>query len=195
MLALLSYTVSTHQIRRAPAELLQLRKLGLGRIYMGLESGHEPTLQNITKGDTISSMIKAGQRVRDAGFFLSVTVLLGIAGIQDSQEHARGTAQALNEIQPSQIAVLTLMVLENTPLAARIKAGTFEIPGTDVLFRELSILIEHLDQKRTQFQANHASNYFSLDGRLPKDKEKFLSFVNDALSGKITLKSEYNRAL
>lgn len=182
-------------LRRTTQELLELKKFGLQRIYMGLESGHQPTLQKIAKGDSAENIIKAGQHVRTAGIFLSVTVLLGIAGKKEFEEHAKATASALNVMCPSQIAVLTLMVLANTPLADQVDAGTFELPGTEILFKELYTLIENLEQERTLFQANHASNYFSLDGRLPKDKEKFLSFVNDALSGKILLKSEYSRAL
>jgi len=44
-------------------------------------------------------------------------------------------------------------------------------------------------------QANHASNYFQLDGRMPRDREKFLSIIDNALSGSICIKPEYLRAL
>lgn len=182
-------------LRRSLEELKALKQLGLQRIYMGLESGHDPTLKKIAKGDSSRKVVEAGQRVREAGMFLSVTVLLGIAGKKDSLAHALATASALNAMQPSQIAVLTLMILDNTPISRQIASGAFELPDQKEMFQELKTMIKNLDQKRTQFQANHASNYFSLDGRLPKDKEKFLSFVNQAISGKISLKSEYSRAL
>lgn len=182
-------------LRKTDAQLSQLRQLGLQRIYMGLESGHDATLKAIAKGDTVQSIVEAGIRAREAGIFLSVTVLLGIAGIELSQEHALATADALNGMQPSQVAVLTLMVLGNTPLAARMEQGMFRLPGQKELFLELRTLLQHLELSRSQFQANHASNYFVLNGRLPRDKEKFLYFVNEALSGNILLKSEENRAL
>lgn len=176
-------------------ELRELKSLGLQRIYMGLESGHEPTLKAIAKGEDCRTIIAAGRLVREAGIFLSVTVLLGIAGSAHSQDHARDTALALNAMQPSQVAVLTLMVLENTPLARSILSGRFRLPDRQALCTELAALIEGLNLQRSQFQANHASNYFTLDGRLPRDKEKFLSFINDAISGNIPLKSENLRAL
>ncbi len=177
------------------ADLKELKELGLQRIYMGLESGHDPTLKSIAKGDNSQNIIAAGRMIRDAGIFLSVTVLLGVAGSADSLAHAIATASALNAIQPNQVAVLTLMVLDNTPLARLLESGEFVMPGRRELFIELRTLLEHLDLPRSQFQANHASNYFALDGRLPRDKQKFLSFINNALSGKVHLKAENYRAL
>lgn len=182
-------------LQRSVEDLKELKELGLQRIYMGLESGHDPTLKAIAKGDDSKTIVKAGKRVREAGIFLSVTVLLGIGGVEHSQAHAEATALALNVMQPNQVAVLTLMILENTPLARQVESGMFQLPDKRELFVELRTLLQGLDLPRSQFQANHASNYFTLDGRLPKDKEKFLSFVNDALSGKINLKSEQTRAL
>ena len=182
-------------LQRSVAELIELKKLGLQRIYMGLESGHDPTLKAIAKGDDSKTIITAGRVIRDAGMFLSVTVLLGIAGVKHSLAHARATALALNLMQPSQVAVLTLMILDNTPLAKLVESGKFIIPGRKDLFLELRTFMEQLDLTRSQFQANHASNYFSLDGRLPRDKEKFLSFINDAISGTMYLKPENYRAL
>jgi radical SAM superfamily enzyme YgiQ (UPF0313 family) len=182
-------------LQRSVDELKTLRELGLHRIYMGLESGHDPTLKAIAKGNDSRSMIAAGQAVRTAGIFLSATVLLGIAGSEYSLHHAAATAEVLNAMQPNQVAVLTLMVLDNTPLAGRIKAGAFHLPDRRALFIELRTLLERLDLPRSQFQANHASNYFVLDGRLPRDKKKFLSLIKEALSGKVELKPEQCRTL
>ena len=44
-------------LERTPDELKTLRELGLHRIYMGLESGHDPTLKAIAKGNDSRSMI------------------------------------------------------------------------------------------------------------------------------------------
>jgi len=176
-------------------ELIALRQIGLGRIYMGLESGHDPTLKAIAKGSDAQTIIEAGRRVRAAGIFLSVTVLLGVAGKENSVVHAKATSLALNAMQPNQVAVLTLMVLDNTPLARQMKNGCFILPDRTQLFFELRSLLESLELRRAQFQANHASNYFPLEGRLPRDKNTFLSFINDAISGKVLLKTENSRAL
>lgn len=189
------YANANDILQRPVRELSELKELGLGRIYMGLESGHDQTLKAIAKGSDSEGMIAAGRKVRAAGIFLSVTVLLGIGGVLNSLPHAAATAEALNAMQPSQVAVLTLMILENTPLARQLATGTFHFPDRHGLFVELRVLLENLELQRSQFQANHSSNYFSLNGRLPRDKAKFLSLVNDALSGKLYLKPEHQRAL
>ena len=180
---------------RSPVELAELKTAGLGRIYMGLESGHDKTLAAIKKGATAEEMIRAGQRVREAGIFLSVTCLLGIAGIRYSLQHAADTAAVLNAMQPSQIALLTLMLLENTELGQAALSGHFQLPDKLGLFQELRVLTAGLEPGRCQFQANHASNYFTLDGRLPRDKEKFLAIIDQAIAGALTLKPETLRGL
>ncbi len=177
------------------AELRNLKSLGLGRVYMGLESGHDQTLKRICKGGDAAEMIAAGQRAQQAGIFLSVTCLLGIAGNQDSLRHARATAMVLNQMKPSQTAVLTLMVIPGTPLGKMIAAGMFELPDQRGLFLELRTLVENLELSRGQFQANHASNYFSLSGRLPRDKQNFLDTIDQVLAGTFSLKPEMMRRL
>lgn len=182
-------------LNRSQDELSELKSAGLGRIYMGLESGHDRTLAAINKGATSAEMIRAGRRVKKAGIFLSVTCLLGIGGIRYSLQHAADTAAVLNEMQPSQIAVLTLMLLDNTELGQMAAAGSFQLPDKLGLFQELYTLIVGLAGLRCQFQANHASNYFILDGRLPRDKDKFLTTINEAIAGTLDLKLETLRGL
>ena len=182
-------------LRRSPEELRQLRDLGLSRLYMGLETGHDSTLLAIAKGSDSEEMIAAGRQVRQAGIFLSVTVLLGIAGVRNSQDHARATAAVLNEMKPNQVAALTLMLLDNTPLFQAWREGKFELPDRRGLLLELRTLLEGLDLERAQFQANHASNYFELDGRLARDKMRLIARLDQALAGAVSLKPENRRAL
>lgn len=182
-------------LSRSPEQLAELKAAGLGRIYMGLESGHAETLLAIRKGATADEMTAAGRRVREAGIFLSVTCLLGIAGRQHSCHHAAATAAVLSQMQPNQIAVLTLMLLENTELGQAAAEGTFQLPDQEELFQELRTMIAGLTDFRCQLQANHASNYFALDGRLPKDRERFLAAVDLALAGAVRLKPEHLRGL
>ena len=182
-------------LSRSAEELSELKEAGLGRIYMGLETGHDKTLTAIRKGATAEEMVLAGRRVRDVAIFLSVTCLLGIGGLRYSQRHVADTALVLNKIQPSQIAVLTLMLLPNTELGKAAAAGTFQLPDKFGLFQELRTMIAGLEVKRCQLQANHASNYFTLDGRLDRDKKDFLATIDQAITGVLDLKPEAFRRL
>jgi len=190
-----SYASCQNIEAKTDEQLAAYRQLGLSRLYLGLESGHDPTLKAIAKGVDSESMILAGQRMRAAGIFVSVTCLLGIAGATMSLEHAAATAMVLNRMQPHQIAVLTLMLLPNTPLYRQMLAGRFTLPNQAQLFQELRCLLAGLGPHRTQFHANHASNYFSLDGRLPKDQEGMLATIDQALAGTLPLKPEPYRTL
>ncbi len=190
-----SYATCQNIAHTSDEQLEKYRELGLRRLYMGLETGHDPTLQAIAKGVDSRNMIKAGQRVRSAGIFLSVTCLLGIAGDKSSLEHAQATATVLNQMQPHQIAVLTLMLLPNTPLYRLARQGRFSMPDQAGLFYELRTLVAGLGAHRAQFYANHASNYFSLSGRLPKDQEQMLATIDQALAGSLMLKAEGFRGL
>ena len=181
--------------RKTVEELRKLKELGLDRIYMGLESGHNPTLKNIRKGVNAEQMIEAAETVRAAGLFLSVTVLLGIAGRAQSTLHASETGRVLTKMKPNQVAALTLILLKNTPLYNDFLSGSFQLPEPNMLLEELKILVKSICLDRVQFQANHASNYLPISGRLSKDKKRILENIDNGLSGRLHLKAEYQRAL
>jgi len=190
-----SYATCQNILEKSDEALNEYRQLGLSRLYMGLETGHDPTLAAIAKGVGSTQMIEAAQRVRGASIFLSVTCLLGIAGPERSLDHALATARVLNRMRPHQIAVLTLMLLPCTPLYRLARAGRFSLPDPVQLFREMHCLLQRLEPFRTQFHANHASNYFSLRGRLPKDRKNMLTTIEQALAGSLPLTPESRRAL
>ena len=189
------YANAKNGLRKSLADLEELKGLGLNRVYLGLESGHDPTLSAITKGVTATEQIRFGRLVREAGLFLSVTVLLGIAGRENSLAHARDTGRAVSAMQPSQVGVLTLMLLPNTPLYEQAARGEFTLPDRQELLAELYHLVENIEVERLQLQSNHASNYLPINCRLPKDKEEVLAAIRLALGGGISLKPEHLRAL
>ena len=176
-------------------QLRELKDLGLNRIYMGLESGHDEILRKIQKGETSQSMVEAAGKVRESDIFLSVTVLLGIGGIDLSDQHAEATGRIVSLMTPRHIAALSLMPLSNTPLYGQIQRGEFKLPEPLGILKELKILVGAISLDRVQFHANHASNYLPLSGRLQKDKQKLLHTIDGALSGETPLVPENLRAL
>jgi radical SAM superfamily enzyme YgiQ (UPF0313 family) len=182
-------------LSKTPSQLKELSTLGLDRIYMGLESGDDSVLERIGKWGNSDTMIAAAERAKAAAIFLSVTVLLGVAGEGLSREHAEKTAAALNRMAPNQIAALTLMLIPGTPLDNQKRDNKFSLPKPDGLLRELRTLIEGITLQRTQFQANHASNYLPINCRLIRDKEKVLQQIDLALAGRKPLMPEFMRGL
>ncbi len=176
-------------------QLLELKSMGLDRVYMGLESGCDKVLQFVKKGETATTMTAAGRKIREAHIFLSVTTLLGLGGVSLSSQHAVDTAKVLNAMEPNQIAALTLMPLKNTELGREVAAGRFILPSPSEILQELHLLISHLKNIKCQFHANHASSYLPLAGRLPKDKDALLASLEMAMNGGTPLVPDYRRAL
>ncbi len=176
-------------------ELRELKRLGLHRIYMGLESGDNEVLAQVKKGETDESMIAAAAKVKKAGIFLSVTVLLGLGGTKGSIRHARQSARVLSLMHPKQIAALCLMPLSDTPLGKAYEAGEFQLPDAKGMLTELQELLTHITCDPVQFMANHASNYLPLSGRLMRDRGTMLATLNEAQQGTHPLVPEHFRAL
>jgi radical SAM superfamily enzyme YgiQ (UPF0313 family) len=176
-------------------ELKELNAHGVGIVYMGLETGDGVTLQKINKGATAAHMIEMGRKAKQAGFKLSITVLLGIAGPERSQIHAQETGRVLSAIDPNYVGALSLMLIPGTPLFDEYESGTFQLIEPRQMLAELRTMIACTNLSGGLFHANHASNYLPVRARFPKEKEVTLRLIDDALEGKVPLKPEYLRAL
>jgi radical SAM superfamily enzyme YgiQ (UPF0313 family) len=180
---------------KSSEDLSELASWGLGIVYMGLESGDDVTLEAICKGADSGKMVAMGRKVRSAGIRLSVTVLLGVAGIERSEIHARETGRVLSDIDPEFVGALSLMLIPGTPMFEARRSGRFTLPGPEDMLKELRSLVEATHMTRGLFHANHASNYLPIRARMPKDKDRTLALLDQAISGAIALKPEYLRAL
>jgi radical SAM superfamily enzyme YgiQ (UPF0313 family) len=176
-------------------ELKELNAHGVGIVYMGLETGDDVTLKKINKGASATYMIEMGKKAKLAGFKLSITVLLGIAGPERSQIHAQETGRVLSAIDPNYVGALSLMLIPGTPLFDDYETGKFQLIEPREMLSELRTMIASTNLTSGLFHANHASNYLPIRARFPKDKESTLQLIDNALEGKVPLKPEYLRAL
>ena len=180
---------------KTPEQLKDLKKNGLGILYLGVETGDEELLKKIRKGSSPQHLINMGRKVREAGIKLSVTVLLGIAGRGRSLEHAKATGELLSRMDPNYVGALTVMLIPGTPLHEESQNGTFEVPTEKELLLELREMIAHTNLSRGLFFSNHASNYLPIKARLPKGKQVALDQIDSAIKGDIGLRPEWMRAL
>ncbi|MGJ0847602.1 radical SAM protein [Tissierella praeacuta] len=162
-------------------ELDKLKSLGLGIIYLGVESGSDKILKDIKKGVTREEMVRAGKMVVKSGMELSITLISGIGGQKDSYEHAVESAKIINEINPNYVGLLTLLVEENTPLYEDVKNGQFTLLTSKEVLLETKKMVENINVENCIFRSNHASNYVALKGTLPKDKDIILSQIEEGL--------------
>jgi radical SAM superfamily enzyme YgiQ (UPF0313 family) len=184
-------------LRKTPEELRELRNLGLGIIYLGVESGNDEVLKDIRKGVTYEQAVEAGRRVKEAGIGLSVTVILGLGGVAKSVDHAEDTARILTDIDPDYAGALTLMLVPGTALYEDHAAGRFILPDTFGFLNELGIMIARSQFTNCFFTSNHASNYLPIRARLPKEKEKTVALIQKVIASgnQEYLRPEYARGL
>lgn len=176
-------------------ELRELRGLGLSMVYMGLESGDDALLARMGKGSNVAEMLLQADKARRAGMKLSATVIVGLAGREGSERHARLTGEALTAMAPDHAAALTLILVPGTPLWADMQAGRFALPDGPGMVHELRLLLEHTTLAKGLFLADHASNHVPLTLRLPKDKAWGLAQLDAAIAGHTPLKPERARRL
>ena len=184
-------------LKKGLEELKELKELGVGIIYLGLESGNPEVLKRIKKNATTDLMIRAAKRVKESGIVLSVTVLLGIGGVELSRTHAEDTGKVLSEMDPDFVGALSLIVVPGTPIEKEIRTGKLVLPTPFGLIQELETMITNCRFTRCFFASNHASNYLPLRIRMPEEKEDALRRIREVLQRKdpALLRPEYLRAL
>lgn len=191
------YANAVDVLKKSPDELRELKSLGLGIIYLGLESGNAEVLKRIRKNATAEQMVRAAKRVKESGILLSVTVLLGIGGVEMSLAHAEDTGSVLSEMDPEYVGALSLMIVPGTPIDEELRSGKLVLPSPFELIRELGTMIAHCRFTNCFFASNHASNYLPLRIRMPEEKERALQLIREVLQRKDPelLRPEYMRAL
>ena len=179
-----SYAAPRDILAKSVEELTELRRAGLALLYYGMESGDAQTLKDIRKGVNDKQSIEAGKRVIAAGMKLSIMIILGIAGKEGSTRHALATAHAINEIKPTMLSALSLMLYRGSELKEQFERGEFHPLTPAQLMEELKLIMEHVDLPESEhmiFRSNHVSNYIRLAATLPREKEQLLKDIDKSI--------------
>jgi radical SAM superfamily enzyme YgiQ (UPF0313 family) len=175
-----SYARAKTLAKKPLEDLEKIRQAGLTRLHVGLETGNRDLLKEIEKGATPEEMVEAGRKSKEAGFEYSLYVLLGIGGEEKWENHAKGTAEVLNQIDPDFIRVRTFIPQPNSPLYEAMEEGRFHVPSPETILKETSLLLEDL-QVTSQFLSDHISNLLPLHGKLPENKGRMIQMIDEAL--------------
>lgn len=183
-------------LHKTPEELRELYENGVKIIYIGAESGSDQVLSDICKGATRAEIIEAVRKIEDSGIKASVTFISGMGGRDGWEDHAIQTGTMISQMEPSYVGLLTLMVETGVPLEKDIRSGKFQVLTAEEVVAETLLMLKHIDvMKRCVFRSNHASNYVSLRGDLPQDKEKMIGLLRRAMKDHNMLKDERFRML
>ena len=189
------YAMASNILEKSEAELTELCTSGLTQLYIGPESGDDPTLKRIAKGSTAQDHVEAAQRAHAAGMKTSVIFLLGAGGIERSQEHALASAELATAMNPRFLSALTLTVVPGTPIARAEEKGLFTMPDIPTTLRELRTFVANANPADSIFRTNHASNRLPIAGRLPRDRNDIVAAIDGALNGDVPLRPDWQRGL
>jgi radical SAM superfamily enzyme YgiQ (UPF0313 family) len=188
-----SYARSKTLGQKTSDELKAIRQAGLDRLHVGLESGDDELLKKIKKGVTGDGHIKGGQKAMQAGFQLSEYWMPGLGGKEMWENHARGTARVLSEINPHYIRSRPLFPQPGTPIHEWQESGEFQMLSPDEQLSELRLMIENLSVT-SKVCFDHAANYWrnssgglmlshGYEGyQFPQEKPRVLEAIEDGLT-------------
>lgn len=168
--------------RKSVEELTRLQEAGLTKVYTGLESGDEETLERINKGLTPEQAKEGMAHAKAAGIEVLISIILGIGGKERSREHIVETTKLLNLLKPEELAPMTLTIQPGTILKRQVESGEF-IQATPLqILEEEKYLLENLKDFTMMYWGDHGNNIETLKGKLPAYREFFIRKIDQAIA-------------
>ncbi|MEM3641117.1 MAG: radical SAM protein [Candidatus Bathyarchaeia archaeon] len=140
-----SYARAKTLAQKTLEELKELRRAGLSRLHVGLETGDDDLLKYVNKGVTSQELVFAGRNAKEAGFELSLYWMPGLGGKTMSKNHAINTANVLNMINPDFVRSRKFIPRKGTPMYEEWKNGRIQLLSPHEELKEIQMMIEHLE--------------------------------------------------
>jgi radical SAM superfamily enzyme YgiQ (UPF0313 family) len=187
-----TYARSKTLFRKTQEELNRIRKSGLDRLHVGLESGDGDVLKRTKKGVTPEEHVDGGQKAMKAGFQLSEYWMPGLGGKERWRNHARHTAHVLSRINPHYIRTRPFTPWPGSPIYDEYERGELTLLTPEEQLEELKLMVQELDVA-SKLCFDHANNYWTdKNGRLlfthsyegyqmPEKKEEVLEIIEKGI--------------
>ncbi|MDE6787310.1 MAG: radical SAM protein [Muribaculaceae bacterium] len=161
-------------------QLRELKEMGYGGFYFGIESGDDALLSRMHKGYTSEEVVTQMSKLREAGMDFVGNFLGGLGGHNYGLSHARETARVSNIIRPDMIYASELTLFPDTPLMKDVKEGKFEEATEVERFEEMQEFLRCLTIP-TVFKAEHVTMPSPIRGRLPEDRDRMIQELQDLI--------------
>ncbi len=136
--------------KKSQEELAELAELGLRRMYIGMESGHEPLLKFMEKPSMPGDVLELVGTARAAGVQVAVIVMAGIGGRRYAEGHFRDSVDTINRLGLSGGDLVYISEFVDTP-------------GSEYSRRATESGIEPLTVEETVEQARRLRNALRLE--------------------------------
>ena len=187
-----SYARSKTLAKKRPETLRSIRKAGLDRLHLGLESGDKEVLKMIKKGATPESHVEGGKKAMEAGFQVSEYWMPGVGGKAFWENHARNTAGVLNNINPHYIRSRPFRLWPGTLLHQAAREKEFKPLSPREQLEELKLTMKTLEVS-SKVCFDHAGNHWKnrrggylfshgYEGyQFPEEKQRVLALIEEGL--------------
>jgi len=187
-----SYGRSRTIARKPIEDLVRIRKAGLNRIHIGLETGDADLLKTVKKGSTPEDHVKGGKKAMEAGFQVSEYWMPGLGGRTRSKDHALNTAKVLNLINPHYIRSRPFTPRPGTIYYQNARINELDRMSPKGQLLEIYETLEALEVT-SRICFDHDGNYWAgPDGRLllsqsyegypfPEKKEQVLTLIKSGI--------------
>ncbi len=136
-------------------QLRRLRRAGVNRISMGMQSACDGELAAVHRPHTFAQVEEAVKAARDAKIKnLNLDLIYGLPG--QTEESWQASVEAALALEPEHLSCYGLTVEEGTPLALRVAAGE-ELPDDDTQAQRYLWTVERLAQ--AGFEQYEVSNF------------------------------------
>jgi radical SAM superfamily enzyme YgiQ (UPF0313 family) len=118
--------------RKTATEYRLLSHLGLRRVYIGLESGHDPLLAFVRKPGTAADAAETVRTIKSAGVNVGVIIMVGLGGERYAEGHQRDTIAAIEAMGLGEGDLVYFSDLVEVP------ATSYPLMAADAQIRPLS---------------------------------------------------------
>ncbi len=150
-----------------------LRRLGVGRLSLGVQSLHDDELRLLGRLHTLAQAIEAYDIARQAGFNVNLDLIYAFPG--HTLKRWRSTLERAIALEPEHLSLYPLSLEEGTPLWEQVEKGTLQAPDDD-LAAEMYLLAEELlggyshyeisNWAKTGYESRHNLTYWRNEGYL-----------------------------
>jgi len=172
----------TNIAQKSDGELEALYAAGIRCLYLGIESGLDDVLTFMHKDHTLAEAYTQIARIQKLGYRYAAHIMTGVAGKGRGAENALALAQFINRTQPESITNFSIFLHRRAPLWKELESEHFAPADELENLREERLLLEHLSVDGLKYDGFHDFVSFRVRGTLPRDRERMLSQLQEAIA-------------
>jgi radical SAM superfamily enzyme YgiQ (UPF0313 family) len=162
-------------------ELRQLQRMGIKRLYLGIEGGLDDVLAFMQKDHDTEQAYREIRRLQNAGLLFNAHIMTGVAGAGRGLENAEKLAEFFNRTQPERVVNFSLFLSRSAPLYRDILAGRYIPADEGENLIEAHRLLELLETNFLLYDGFHDQLGLRVWGKLPQDRQKMLQKLDNAI--------------